>query len=77
MTHRHRHKYSFGVFLHDIGPGTKGTRKLFDKGLSVSGRVAVFGVHSPRSPNRCLRRTIKILKNNIFILISTSNIACN
>lgn len=45
MTHHRRHKYSFGNFLHDIGPGTKEIGKLFDKGISTAGRVATVGVH--------------------------------
>jgi hypothetical protein len=45
MTHHRRHKYSFGNFLHDIGPGTKEIGKLFDKAINVSGRVATAGVH--------------------------------
>ncbi len=33
--HRHKHKYTFGNFIHDISPATKEVGHIFDKGIST------------------------------------------
>ncbi len=45
MGHHHHHKYSFGNFLHDIGPASKSIGHLFDKGLTVADHIGVASVH--------------------------------
>ncbi len=65
MTHHRRHKYSFGNFLHDIGPGTKEIGKLFDKAITTGGRVATAGVHELGSVSNGLINKTGGLLNSI------------
>ncbi len=41
----HHHKYSFGNFLHDISPASKGIGHLFDKSISTVDHIGVASVH--------------------------------
>ncbi len=45
MGHHHHHKYSFGNFLHDIGPASKGIGHLFNKSITAVDHIGVAGVH--------------------------------
>ncbi len=41
----HHHKYSFGNFLKDIGPASKGIGHLFDKGITAVDHIGTASVH--------------------------------
>jgi hypothetical protein len=54
MGHHHHHKYSFGNFIHDISPATKGIGHLFDKGITAVDHIGVAGVHEVGSVSKSL-----------------------
>ncbi len=43
--HRHRHKYSFGNFIHDIGPASKEIGHIFEKSITAADHIGVAGVN--------------------------------
>ncbi len=41
--HHHRHKYSFGQFIHDIGPATRTIGHIIEDGIKQGGHIIVTG----------------------------------
>ncbi len=47
--HRHKHKYTFGNFIHDISPATKEVGHIFDKGISTVDHIGTAFINKSGS----------------------------